>query len=189
MLNLPDSMRTFRLCLTLALVAACDDSNGLPDPTFTNVEETATLYALVGTPITTASGYALDGPGLVRTDISVEFDFAYNVEPDGRPVFVPRAALGIDASNPVNPGFQFRPESFEAITVAPSDGYVTDRVVPIALGERYVVRGRVTCDVGVPKYAKLEILSIDAPARTVTFRIITNDNCGFKGLTPGLPDR
>lgn len=189
MLNLPISMRSLRLCFTLLVVAACSDNNGLPDPTFTNVEETETLYALVGTPVATPSGYALDGPGLVRTDISDAFDFAYNIEPDGRHVFVPRAALGIEPTNTVNPGLQFRTQSFEGITEAPSNGYVTDRVVPIAQGERYVVRGRVTCNIGVPKYAKLEILSFDSTAKTVTFRILINDNCGFKGLEPGLPDR
>ncbi len=182
-------MRSLRFYFTLLVVAACSDSNGLPDPTFTNVEESVTLYALVGTPVATPSGYALEGPGLVRTDITDAFDFAYNIEPDGRPVFVPRAALGIEPEATANPGLQLRNESFEAITVAPNDGYVTDRVVPIAAGERYVVRGRVTCSIGVPKYAKLEILTLDSNTRTVTFRIITNDNCGFKGLEPGLPDR
>jgi hypothetical protein len=39
----------------------------------------------------------------------------------------------------------------------------------------------------VPKYAKLEVLSFDEAARTVTFRILIDENCGFKGLEPGLP--
>lgn len=183
-------MRSLRLLCTLLVVApACSDSNGLPDATLTNVERTETLYALVGTPVATASGYALDGSRQIRTDQSVDFDFAYNVESDGRRVFVPRAALGIDPTANVNPGFQARSESFEAITVAPSNGYVTDQVVPIAIGDRYVVRGRVTCNIGVPKYGKLEVLAFDDVARTVTFRVLTDDNCGFKGLEPGLPNR
>jgi hypothetical protein len=33
------------------------------------------------------------------------------------------------------------------------------------------------------------VLAVDDLARTVTFRILTDDNCGFKGLAPGLPDR
>jgi hypothetical protein len=148
------------------------------------------LYALEGTPVATPSGYAIDGPGLVRTDLSDDFDFAYNLEADGRQVFIPRAALGIEPDASVNPGLQLRNDSWEAITVAPSDGYVTDQVIPISTGQRFVVRGRVTClSFGLPKYAKLEILMFEPTARTVTFRILTNDNCGFKGLEPGLPDR
>jgi hypothetical protein len=175
-------------CLLFVLwVAACSDNNGLPDATLTNVERTDTLYSLIGTPVATPSGYALDGGRRIRTDQSDAFDFAYNIEPDGRHVFIPRAAFGIDTVNTANPGFQARSESFEAIRSARSDGYVSDEVVPIALGDRFVVRSRVTCSIGVPKYAKLEIVSFDDAAGIVTFRILIDDNCGFRGLEPGLP--
>jgi hypothetical protein len=175
------------LCLLFVLwVAACSDDTG-PDATLTNVERTETLYSLIGTPVATPSGYALDGGLRIRTDQTDAFDFAYNVEPDGRHVFIPRAGFGIDTTNSANPGFQRRTESFDAITSAPSDGYVSDTVVPIALGDRFVVRGRITCTIGVPKYAKLEVLSFDEVAKTVNFRILIDDNCGFRGLEPGLP--
>jgi hypothetical protein len=181
-------MRSFPLCLALLVAAACSDDNGLPDATLNNIERSDTLYALMGTPVTTPSAYAIEGNRRIRTDSSTAFDFAYNVEPDGRRVFVPQAVLGISESS-VDPGLQVRQESFEAIREAPSNGYITDRVVPIAEGERYAVRGRITCvNLGVPKYAKIEILSFNDVARTVAFRILTNDNCGFKGLEPGLPD-
>jgi hypothetical protein len=183
-------MKSLRLSFALLLIAtACSDSNGLPDATLVNIERNETLYALVGTPVSTPSGYALEGSRRVRTDLSVDFDFAYNVQSNGQPVFVPREALGIDTSASVNPGFQRRSETFEAITVAPSNGYVTDQVIPIAVGDRFVVRGRITCNIGVPKYAKLEVTGLDPAARTVSFRVLTDDNCGFKGLEPGLPDR
>jgi hypothetical protein len=61
-------------------------------------------------------------------------------------------------------------------------------VVPIAIGDRFVIRSRVTCSLGVPKYAKLEIVNFDDVARTVSFRILIDDNCGFRGLEPGLPN-
>lgn len=176
--------------LSLALgAAACGDSNGLANATIANVERTDTLWALVGTPVSTPSGYSVEGSLRVRTDLSVNFDFAYNVETQGEHVFLPRAALGIDTANAAKPGFQVRNESFEGITLAPSNGYITDVPVPITVGQRYVVRSRVTCQIGVPKYAKLEILSFDEVTRIVSFRILTNDNCGFKSLEPGLPDR
>jgi hypothetical protein len=178
------------ILLLLALGGtACSDSNGLPDATVENIERTDTLWALVGTPVSTPSGYSVEGSRRVRTDLSVDFDFAYNVETPGEHMFLPRAALGIDTANTLKPGFQIRNESFEAITLAPSDGYITDVPVPIAVGQRYVVRSRVTCQLGVPKYAKVEILSFDEPTRIVAFRIMTNDNCGFRSLEPGLPDR
>ena len=168
---------------------ACSDSTGLPAATIANAERVDTLWALIGTPVATPSAYSLEGSRRVRTDLSVDFDFAYNLDNDGRHLFIPRSVLGIDTANTANPGLLLRNESFEAITLAPSNGYITDQPVPITVGQRYVVRSRVTCSLGVPKYAKLEILTFDETTRIVTFRILTDDNCGFKSLEPGLPDR
>jgi hypothetical protein len=182
-------MRSF-VCVALALAAAaCSDSTGLPDATLTNAERADTLWALVGTPVSTPSGYALEGSRRVRTDLSVDFDFAYNVQPDGSRVFLPRAALGIDPTAAVNPGFLATEQTFELIKVAPGNGYITNQAIPIAIGDRFIVRSRVTCNIGLPKYAKVEVLSFDDVARTVSFRVLTDDNCGFKGLEPGLPKR
>lgn len=190
-LNLTRSMRSLRLLFALLLVAiACSDTTGLPDATLNNIEREETLYALVGTPVATPSGYAIEGPRRVRTDISDDFDFAYNIEADGRHVLIPLAGLGIDTGVTVKPGLQEQAASFEAITVAPSNGYITNQPVLITQGGRYAVRGRITClSLGVPKYAKLEILSFDATARSVTFRVLINDSCGYKGLEPGVPTR
>ncbi len=182
-------MRTTSAAFALLVAVACSDSSGLPDATNSNTVQTDTLFALVGTPITSPSGYAIDGGQRVHTDQTINFDFAYNIEADGRRVFVPRAVLGIEPDASVNPGLQLRSETFDAIVEAPSDGYVTDQVVPIAVGERYAARSRITCPIGVPQYAKLEIVSFDDVARTVAFRVLTNDNCGFRGLEPGIPDR
>src|SRR5688500_6725355 len=156
-------MRTNLLSVLLVSlgVAACSDSNNLPDASIENVERTDTLWSLVGTPVSTPSGYSVEGSRRVRTDLTVDFDFAYNIGSGGQHVLLPRAALGVDTANSVNPGFVARSESFEAITTPPSSGFVTDVPVPIAIGERFVVRSRVTCSVGVPKYAKLEILEFN----------------------------
>jgi hypothetical protein len=181
-------MRSPSLILLVgALAMACSDPDG-PTATVPNTERTDTLWALVGTPVSTPSGYSIDGSRRVRTDLSIDFDFAYNVEADGRHTLYPRAAMGIDTSNAVKPGLRRTTEPFEALTLAPSDGYITDDPVDVAIGDRFFVRGRITCTLGLPKYAKMEILQFDDVARKVAFRILTNENCGFRGLEPGLPD-
>jgi hypothetical protein len=182
------TIRGLSVLLPLALAAACSDSNSLGDATETNVTDTVTLGALEGTPISTPSAYRIS-TGPVRTDQSVDFEFAYNVRllQDGsrQRVLLPRAALGL-SSTQVNPGLQRREETFDEITRARSNGYVTDSAVPVAVGDRFMVRSRVVCDIGVPLYGKLEILSfVDS---TVTFKVLTNLNCGFKDLVPGLPE-
>jgi hypothetical protein len=184
-------MRPLPLIFFVGALAAvaCSDPNG-PTATVANAERTDTLWSLVGTPVSTPSGYSVDGSHRVRTDLFIDFDFAYNIEDDGRHVLLPRAALGIDTANAVKPGFRRMTETFDEITLAPSGGYTTDSLVVIAPGDRFVIRGRVTCTtLGLPKYAKMEILQIDDVARTLTFKVLTDDNCGFRSLEPGLPDR
>ena len=59
----------------------------------------------------------------------------------------------------------------------------------VTLSERYLARSRVNCSaLGVPHAAKLEGLAIDATARTVTFQVLGDENCGYIGLEPGRPE-
>jgi hypothetical protein len=168
---------------------ACSDSNSLGDPTEENTIDTVTIGALEGTSIATPSGYSIFS-GAVRTDSTINFEFAYNVRrlSDGtfQRVFMPRGALGLSTST-ADPGVQRRDESFDDLDRARSNGYVVDSAVPVQLGERYLVRSRVVCsDLGVPLYGKLEILAFQDS--TVTFKVLTDRNCGFKDLLPGLPE-
>ncbi|MGI9041666.1 MAG: hypothetical protein ACR2HK_11330 [Gemmatimonadales bacterium] len=179
-------IRRLFLLLALAAAGACGDDNDLDDANIPNGVDTVTLGALVGTPITTPSGFSID-VGAVRTDRTTDFEFAYNIQTDGQPVFLPRTAIGLPSTTAA-PGLQLRNETFGEIVLAGSNGYVTDEPVPIEAGQRYVVRSRVVCSgLAVPKYGKLEVLSFED--RSVTFQVLTNNNCGYKGLEPGLPDQ
>ena len=176
------------LLLALAVAIACSDANSAGDATETNVVDTVTLGALDGTPLSVPSAYNIS-TGAVRTDQSVDFEFAYNIRKlaDGtyQRVFLPRSALGLTTTT-ANPGLQLQEPTFDQITRAPSNGYTADSAVPIQVGERYAVRSRVVCtSLGVPLYGKLEILSFQDS--TVTFKTLTDLNCGFRDLTPGLP--
>ena len=180
--------RHLSLLLSLAFVAACSDANSLGEPTVVNTVDTVTIGSLEGTPISTPSGFNISS-GAIRTDQSVDFEFAYNIRqlPDDtyQRVFLPRAALGLSGTT-ANPGLQQRTETFDEITRAQSNGYVSDSAVPVALGDRFMVRSRVVCtSLGVPFYGKLEILSFQDS--TVTFKRLSDLNCGFKDLLPGLP--
>lgn len=174
------------LALALALTAACSDDNGLSDPINVNLVDTLSLGALEGTPIQTASAYSVSS-GEVRTDQTADFEFAYNVEPSGRHVFLPRKVLGLSSTSGADPGVQATSTAFDEIKVAPSNGYTVDSAVPVEVGQRWFVRSRVFCSIGVPQYAKLEIL--DLADSMVTFKVLADNNCGYKGLEPGLPDR
>jgi hypothetical protein len=176
--------------LALSAVTACGDDDSLAEPTSRNIVDTIRVGSLTDTPITTGSGFAVNSTPPVRTDQDAGFDFAYDIEgpaETGRKVVIPRAALGITSAGTAEPGVMRRDDAFDAIEAAPSNGYVTDEPVPVALGERYIVRSRVVCDIGVPVYAKVEIIGFED--NSLVLKRLKNVNCGYRGLEPGLPDR
>ena len=176
------------LSLALSAVAACGDEDSLPDPTTSNIVDTVTVGSLTDTPITTASGFSVSG-GAIRTDQDPGFDFAYDIEglPEtGRKMILPRAVLGITSAGTAEPGVMRLDAAFDDIDEAPSNGYVTDSAVTVAMGERYVVRSRVVCDLGVPLYAKVEIIGFED--NSLMLKRLKNVNCGYRSLEPGLPD-
>jgi hypothetical protein len=182
-------MRTSALLALLVLAAGCDGT-GLGNAGIENTVDTVLIGALVGTPISVPSAYGISpgAAGPVRTDQSPAFEFAYNILPDGRRVFLPRAALGL-SSGSAEPGLQPTDDDFNEIDEAPLNGYLTLDTLEVAVGERYIVRSRVACtSIGVPLYGKVEILELDDTDRQVTFRALANTNCGFRSLQPGLPE-
>ena len=177
------------LLLPLAGGVACGDSNGLADPIFSNVVDTVSLGALEGTPVTVPSAFSVADRGPVRSDQTSGFDFAFNIDADDRPVFLPLSVLGLGSRTSLDPGLRATATPFAAIVEAPTDGYVNQDTVPFAVGDRFLVRSRIVCSLlGVPQYGKIEVLDVDLPSRTVTLQMLTNNNCGYKGLQPGLPE-
>ncbi|PYO63651.1 MAG: hypothetical protein DMD49_08480 [Gemmatimonadetes bacterium] len=176
----------------LTLLAACNTSP-LPPAAFVNVIDTVTLYALDGTPLGTPSAYSMNGRRLVRTETSIVFDFAFNFDSLGRPVFLPSGAIRLGTGNAnTDPGFQSSSATFANVTIAPTDGYEADKPFLAVVGNVTVARSRVqTCADGntLPLYAKLQVLAVDVTARTIQFQILVNQNCAYLGLAPGIPDR
>jgi hypothetical protein len=188
-------MRLIRRAVSIILVAlaplaaACSDPNELLPADEANFVDTLTLFALHGTPVQSPSGYAVDN-GPVRTDRTTAFDFAYDLVIAGTDTaryFLPQAVLDLRVNNSINPGLQRRAEGFDQVRDAPSNGYVTEDSVEVAVDHVYIVRSRLVCGIGVSLYAKLRILSFDDAARTVDLQVLANTNCGYKRLTPGIP--
>jgi len=174
--------------LALALLAAaCGDETGLPAAGIPNTVDRTALHALSGTPISAPSAFRLDGAEkLVRTDQSAAFDFAFNFDTLKRAVLLPTGAAGLG----VGSGLQRTALAFDSIKVAPTGGYVFDQPVVVDSGTVAIVRSRpINCLFGatVSLYAKLQVLAIDTIARRLDFQILVDENCGYRGLEPGIP--
>ena len=67
-----------------------------------------------------------------------------------------------------------------------------DQPLAVSAGTVAIVRSRPTnCLFGVTVslYAKLLVVAIDPTARRIDFRIMVDQNCGYRGLAPGLPSQ
>lgn len=173
-----------------ALAMACSDPNQLPTAQYTNTEDTVAVYAISGTPVYQPSGYALTERRVVRLDASTVADFAYEILQDGRHVLLPGRLVG-QPGTATDPGLLATQTPFDSITMAERDGYLTLDTLAVAEGDIFYVRGRIapTCYLGLPTYAKLQVLALDDAKRTMGFRILANINCGYRSLEPGLPKR
>jgi hypothetical protein len=169
---------------TLLGVAACSDLN-LPDAIFPNVVDTLVLSSITDTPVHEPSAYSIPDSRRVRTDLTASFDFAY-LRDGSRHLIVPLDGFNLGGRS-TNPGLLPSGSAFDLIVDPPANGYNTTDSVAVAVGDVLVARSRVTCFLGVPQYAKLEVLAFDAAARTMTFRIVSNTNCGYRSLALGIP--
>lgn len=175
----------------IAGLAACGDDNQLPDPVFNNVVDTVVVYAISGTEVFRASGYAMTERRAVRLDQSTTADFGFDITSDGRPVLLPGAMIGQPGSSGIDPGLQFVDVPFPDIVVAPTTGYLTLDSVFVELGDVLIMRSRIPggCFYGLPAYGKVQILELNQDTRTAVFEVLANLNCGYKGLAPGLPSQ
>jgi hypothetical protein len=191
-------MRSLRPLLLLGLILgpvlalACGDPFALPRATLANIVDTVSLYALSGTPPRTPSGYFLGNylspPAPVLIQNGDGFDFAVDLDSAYRPMLLPTGALRLGRAS----GAQVTTLPFDSITIAPAGGFQLDSAVTVEVGGRAIVHSRnVSCSFGIPAvyYAKLQILAVDSATRRIDFQILVNDNCGYRGLEPGVPSR
>ena len=182
-------LRTLASLAAAALIAACSNSNLLPIASVANQVDTVTLGALRSTSVETPSAYSVVASSAVRTDLLVgpNFDFLYDIDSAKGPALYPAGVTGVLPKASTNPGLKRMSVAFDSIKIADLNGYVTDSILPVDTGDVFLVRSAITCAQGVPQYGKLEVTGIDTAAHEVTFKILVDNNCGYRGLLPGIP--
>ncbi len=172
------------------LAAACSDTTGLPGATVENAVATVELFALSDDSVALPSAYVLDGARRVWTNQSSVFDFAFDFDSQGRAVL-----LSTYAASPTLgklSSLQRATVPFDSVTIAPTGRWVYDSAFVVEPGSVLLVRSRPTsCITGitVSLYAKLRVVTVDAAAQRLEFEILVDQNCGYRGLEPGLPKR
>lgn len=173
---------------TLVAAGACNPSTTLPAASINNIVDTVTLGAIIGTPLTIPSGFSVALDRSVRTDLESNFDFAFNVDSLGLPVFLTIQVLGIPNASPLLPGFIESTVAFDSMVNAPLNGYTTNRPFSAATGKTYYVRSSMVCtSLSSAIYGKLQVLEFDPATNEVTFKVLVDSNCGYHSLVPGRP--
>jgi hypothetical protein len=186
-------MRAIALPLVLCtLLAACGELNPLPRPSVENKPDTVSLYALSGTPVALPSAFSLQFNSVVRSDQTSTLDFAFDIDTAGRALLLTTGALKLGRGS----GIQLTTTPFDSIRIAPTGHYELDSAVVIDSGSVAIVHStQAQCSFGIVAvfYAKLHVLAIDTTSgpngRRMDFEILTDTNCGYRGLEPGLPPR
>lgn len=167
-----------------AIGAACGSDFTLPPAQVANQVDTITLYAVDGSPLSLPGGFNLLTGEILRTDRTVDFDFVVNVIDDSALLF-PTGALNFSEESA-----WLRVETpFDDVLVAPDIAYVTDEAATLQVGDVFVLRSRVIQCFGafLPVYGKFEVIDAPIAERFVTFKLLLNRNCGYRGLAPGVP--
>lgn len=164
--------------------AACGSDFTLPPAQVANQIDTVTLYALDGSPLSFPSAFNLFTGLPVRTDRSVDFDFAVNVS--GETVqFLPTGAMGFAEES----AWLRVDVAFDDVLLAPDVEYVTEEPATLHVGDVFVLRSRVIACFGafLPVYGKMEVIEASAVDRVVTLQLLLDRNCGYRGLGLGTP--
>ncbi|SRR6266545_77543 len=178
------------LVLACGIAAACGNPLGLPGAFITNTTDTVSLYALSGTPVSQPSGYSIGFRRAVRTEQALSFDFAFDIDTAGRALLLPTGALKLGQQS----GLQISAQQFDSIKIAPTSKYNLDSAQVVNENSVVILHSSaVTCSFGIAAfyYAKLHVLTIDTTStpngRRIDFEILTDINCGYRGLEPGVP--
>jgi hypothetical protein len=169
-----------------ALTDACSTTTGLPAPAIRDTVDTVSLYAIRGTPLNTPSAYSLAGRQTVLIQETTVLDFAFDFDSLGAPALFPTGAIHLGTGS----GLQITTSPFDSVKVAPTANYIFDKPVALDTGTVVLVSSRATpCVFGVSAslYAKLRVIRVDSTARRLDFAILVDQNCGYRGLEPGLP--
>ena len=178
----------------LMLLVGCGGGDGLTSPaSFENVTRVYSVYALTGTSTAFPAAYQFTSESLIRPQLlqngSINFDIAFDIGADGRVRILPVRAVVPAPPNAAPPiGVLRIAQSFDATGRAPEKGYLTDSIAVAGVGETFVFQLLASgCIYQEAFYAKLSIDSIIPSERRMVVRSLVNRNCGFRGLSEGLP--
>jgi hypothetical protein len=174
-----------------AAITACGNDLTLSPAVFENRTDTLQLWAATGTPVFRPSAYLISTRSTARLDQLAYFDFIFDITPEGERILLPLAAVANTGRTSGNPGLRPTTTPYDSITIAEQTGYLTTDTLRIRVGDIFYARSQPspTCFLGIPYYAKLQVIATNEAERSIWIQVLSNINCGYRSLAPGLPKK
>jgi len=184
------------LAALAAPVVACQDLAS-PKAYTDTIADTLRASAFSGTPTGSRSALGLysgrtfpASPDVFAPDGNLDFDLVFDIDAAGKPVLIPVSKIAI-CTRTCQVGLQTVTDStFDQLTKARSKGYTYDTQFTLAIGMPvYIVAKSTACASDLysnDMYAKLIVDSVHTNDRSLFFRVVTDPNCGFRSLVPGV---
>jgi hypothetical protein len=177
------------MAVVLLATAACDDPF---EPRATTAVRTDSFvaYALSGTPVNVPTAFNVIFFTTVRVEPSYGFDFAFDLDEQGRVLIIPVTRIGGAVIANRRVGLQKATLPFDQVTRAPVNGYHYDSTLAMNEGETMLVETLADqCPFGTSSlvYSKFLVRAVDTARRRIAFLLTYDPNCGFRSFLPGIP--
>lgn len=175
---------------TSAFVAAsCSDPLGLQSQ-YTIADQPFTVYALSDSEVAAPTGMDFALRSVVRTDGDFAFDVAFDINASHLAVILPVGQVGTPISGAPLVGLQRSTQAYDAVTAAPTGGYVFDSTMAVHPGETMLIQAQVaSCTGSYTPYifVKMRVDSVNVAEHAIHGHTVININCGSRQLTAGVP--
>ena len=189
-------LRISAMCAAVTAAALLSAASSCGDPTaikaqFDTDSAHVEVFAVNGTSPTLPSAIRTRSILPVRVGNDFNFDVAWDIGPGGEVIAYTPRMLANELVGTRTVGLLLAEGPFEALTKAPVNGYKYDSLLTVP-GDKLLLVDVIdpTCNISIlgPNIrSKIQIDSVNLERRAIYLRVLSNPNCGFRDLTPGLP--
>jgi hypothetical protein len=189
--------RMSALSVAVAAVTLVSIATSCGDPTaieaqFETDSARVEVFALNGTAPTLPSAIRTRSISAVRVGNDFAFDVAWDLGPAGEVIAYTPRMVANELAGVRRVGLLLAEGPFEAFTKAPASGFKYDSLLVVPTGKLLLVDVIEpacinTSILGPNVRSKVQVDSVNLTRRAIYLRVLSNPNCGFRDLTPGLP--
>jgi hypothetical protein len=175
------------------MIAACKDLASVP-ASYSNLSDTATVYAVNGAPIGAPIALYFYGGTTVSANASFTFDIAFDIAGPGQVTILPLRAIASALVSTHSVGLATVADTFGSVDAVPKGtSFRADTAVTVAPNQVVLVQvdesggACASSSTGSTIYGKVVVRSINRDTGTMQIEFAVDPNCGFRSFASGVP--